>query len=561
MRHIYSTFIVVPLLLLIWGCGPSGSIRLDTGADATGTSAIENVVKVSGTRATIQFDVSENILYTSANVMCMDKIYGDVWKDAAAFVCAGNVSLTPGETQTFTLAGFLPNHSYLVRFVPLSDAAMTAKADSSEDALSSDFEVSALLREITSDSWKLSYGISCDTGDANGDGLADFLCGWSSNDKDDMDPQVGLLLGTGAIPTVDAFPIVKFTATDGVSPGACNMIEDINGDGHDDVVIGDQRWDDPLTAGDAQNGAVYIFYGPLSASAGADIALNSADQILTNTLPDIEHFGASCVYMRNLGYLLIGWPGYTKQNAPTCDPANGDRNCGAVDFYQYNGSEMAELPDSPYLKDYGAADAKLGVQMSVGDYDGDGLTDLHYQFTMNGAGGEGCRDTRLMLSSLDYAPPGDYLHQATLCLPDVPGLPRLFAMTDSNFIDVNQDGYDDFIVHELIIEPPYYQISIYYGGTTLEPKRKEVLTGSDQVRYGLRVGDINYDGLPELLIGGTLGPSIYAIAGGAIGDELGSISMRDRFNAILDDMNGDGYPEFINIGNDYMSNAYFVISY
>ncbi len=557
MKRTYASLLIAaPLLLFLWGCQVGGgAIRLDTGSDTTIASSITDVAKVAGTRATVQFAVSEDILYTTAALKCMDTIYGTTWNDNAAVACSSAVDLTPGETETVTLTGLLPDKSYLVKaFVPTSQA-MSVKSSSTETALSPSFEISTALSVVFSDSWLVSFGFVCDTGDANGDGNTDILCGGTTGDDIGTGAQVGMMLGTGSIPS-SGFSVVKFSSdpVNGSSPGWCSLLEDINGDGHDDVVISDFRWDDPITAGDESNGALYFFYGPLAVSAGDTLSLpNDANQVITDSMAGVEFLGQSCAYYPDLNVLLVGWPGYTWASG-SC---NGGENCGGIMGYQWSSSlsQMVEAFDGPILKDYTVADAKLGERMNVGDYNGDGVVDLHYLFTKNGTYGTRCHDTKVILGG-STTPPGTALHTSTYCLPDQ----GAFLMGTS-YLDVNQDGYDDFVVYELVVSPADYKVTIYYGGATVDPTRSEVLEGSDEWLVGVAAADVDYNGTMEVVLTGTFETSIYDILSERIGDELGVLAMRDRFNAVIMDLNGDGYPEFINVGTDYAYSAYFAISY
>ncbi|MFH1469324.1 MAG: integrin alpha [Pseudomonadota bacterium] len=213
-------------------------------------------------------------------------------------------------------------------------------------------------------------------GDLDGDGLHDVLVGAPGNDDDGEDS--GTVYVLCALPPAGselslAGPGVALTG-EGAGDAAGSALAgagDVDGDGHDDVLIGAPACD--LAGEDA--GAAYLLYGPIE----ADRSLSTADARLLGdgayTLAGSSVAGAGDVDNDGHDDVLIGAPSARDCPAP-----------GAV-YLQYGPfTGELDLADAD-VRFVGGRDDHAGTSIAgAGDADGDGHDDVLIGAPLEGDG-------------------------------------------------------------------------------------------------------------------------------------------------------------------------------
>ncbi len=346
------------------------------------------------------------------------------------------------------------------------------------------------------------------TGDVNGDGRADLLVGAAKmTDQVYREGRAFLYLSGPSGPGNAASWQTAGEQQGSRYGSSLAIVQDVNGDGRDDILIGAPSTTNP----EAEEGAAYLFYGQPGTPA-----LTPDWRVESNTKS--AQFGyavasAGDVNKDGFGDVMIGAPNFTS-------PLSGLK-AGAV--FGYYGSASG-LPFEPDWVVYGGqAGADFGMVVAgVGDLNKDGYTDVaiaapYYvtQTVQVGAvyvylGGEnGLAETpaQVVYGQEDRAQFG-------------------YALAGAG--DVNQDGYADLIIGE-----PYHSSQLvnqgaayfYLGsGDGLFPIPVwSYIFPQGGSQFGCSVGsagDVNQDGFPDVFVGASMFDgdkpdqgAIYAFAG------------------------------------------------
>ncbi|MBU0475361.1 MAG: FG-GAP repeat protein [Bacteroidetes bacterium] len=305
------------------------------------------------------------------------------------------------------------------------------------------------------------YSVSS-AGDVNNDGYDDVIVGdyisflayiYYGGEQMDSSPDV-ILNGYD----LDAFYFGITVSTAG----------DINNDGYSDVIVGSE--------GNSHAGAVYIYLG-------GETMDDSCDVILLGENRD-DNFGCSISTagdINNDGYddVIIGALGYNS-------------NRGKV--YVYLGSK--EVDNISDIKIYGSDNERvLGRSVSTaGDVNNDGYDDFIIGLRVNGYVGE----AHLYYGSESINDSPDVVFKGE-------GGNSEFASSVSTTGDINNDGYDDFIIGASEFESAKGRAYIYLGENTVDTNPDLIITGEEmQDRLSSSVssaGDVDNDGFDDFIIG------------------------------------------------------------
>lgn len=367
-------------------------------------------------------------------------------------------------------------------------------------------------------------------GDQDGDGLPDMLVGVAQGGEDD-EGQALLVLGTtmGDLSLADVDAVLTGESEDDAAGQSVAGLSDMDGDGWDDLAVGaisvtgssvestlgecgDADWEEYGREHGVYAGAVYMLRGPVS----GDMSLAMADARV------VGEDGADY-----LGYRLGGQGDLNGDGVPdllmsAVGQCEGGLDAGAIYVMEgpVSGDISAAAADRKVL---GAARRELaGQALSVaGDVNGDGYGD----FVVGERSKSGSE--------------GDFQGVVYMVLGPGSGVSEL-AGADSTMWgerasdeagysvgsagDLDMDGFDDLIVGALlessVVESggAVYVVHGPVSGTSSLRDADIKMTGAEEGAGAggsvAGVGDVDSDGLPDLLVGAT-GDSEGAFAAGA----------------------------------------------
>jgi hypothetical protein len=338
------------------------------------------------------------------------------------------------------------------------------------------------------------------SGDYDGDGLNDLVIGVSIADDNGKNAgAVYVFKGpAGGDATIASASIVIYGEAEGDNAGDASCAGDVDGDGHDDLLIGAPLSD----AGGVDSGAVYLFRGPLEPGV---LKLSDADArfigktagdnatVVTTSPGDLNHDGFDDV--------LIGAPAY--------DTLQSDAGAVYVFFGPVSGAHgVAEADVTLLIPKPAAANELLGSTVALGDLDGDRNDDLIIG-APGADGNDGTTDQGAVLVMYGPLDPGT----VELSSPDARILgaaPGDAAGTALAFAgDVNGDGKEDLLIGApgnddagtdagaawLLYGPVIGTMSLSTAGLELKGEAAGDLAGSE-----VAAGDLDGDGLGEIMI-------------------------------------------------------------
>lgn len=325
-------------------------------------------------------------------------------------------------------------------------------------------------------------------GDVNGDGYADLLIGgrydFGSGLTGVAYAYYGSAQGLGTLPNWTAPNEQPYQ----YSQVALASAGDVNGDGYDDVIVGDKYY-----SGDQmQEGRAYLYYGSPS-------GLNSTPGWVADGNQSTQHFGAAVAGVGDVngdGYddVLIGAP-YTR------DPSTGNV-VGQVLLYLGSSNGLSNTPAWTVLGSGGWT--SFGDRLSAaGDVNGDGYADFMASdfFFTDDQQAEG--RVYLYYGSANGPAP------VAAWTADGNQANDYFGMALAPAGDVNGDGYDDVLVGAPSFSDPEGiegRAFLYYGSPSgLNPSAGWTAEGNQYGAYfGNSVssaGDVNGDGYEDVVIG------------------------------------------------------------
>jgi len=262
---------------------------------------------------------------------------------------------------------------------------------------------------------------------------------------------------------------------------------------------------------------------------------------MMDTIPDFS-FQAPEQIIGNLRFVGGDWPvdfngdGYEEMVAYAYDMYGGK---GA--FLIYNSSpEMDSIPDK--IATFYPNDAIQGNDITSGDLDGDGRTDLTFIIT----------DPSIPVWA-DYRRfvfgRSDFSFQDTLNFMD-----SVNIVSNNNIIeDINKDGKADLIVRDTKFKYPYWYImAVSYGSRGIDHVPEEGFNTQNQGFVHTRsVGDVNGDGYGDFLSSLNGSGGRLFVGGKHKSDDTPIRYYGNSFNILgrVGDVNGDGLDD-IGIGTN-----------
>ncbi len=366
--------------------------------------------------------------------------------------------------------------------------------------------------------WKVSSA-----GDVNGDGYDDVIVG--SNGY----PKVFIYFG-GVI--LDSIADVVLSETSGYSGGFGSSVSgagDLNGDGFDDVIIGKSQYT-------YNHGRAYIYFGSSNMDNIADLILEVSDPYGSAA------FGSSLSSVGDVNG--DGFP----------DVIVGDNNYDGIHgraYIYYGGIIMNNIPD--VILDKSNSYIYFASSVSgAGDLNGDGYDDVIISADPTSSIGFG-----VALIYYGAQNMSNYERLKFTCSSDN-------CSSVSSAGDVNGDGYDDVIIGESRNSNNTGKANILFGGVNMDNISDLALFGEHTNAYFgnsvSKAGDLNNDGYDDFIVGSYKyngAGKVYGYYGGIImnnnpGLTLNSESSESYFGRCVSnagDVNNDGYDDII-IGAD-----------
>lgn len=373
-----------------------------------------------------------------------------------------------------------------------------------------------------------------DAGDVNADGYPDIIVGSPGN----ASCRALIYYGGNVMNNVADITIVGGTNDDfGASVSGAG---DVNGDGFDDVIVGAPGYNNGTYQGRA-----YIYYGGVAMNTVADVIMTggSAGDFFGASVSSAGDFNGD-----GFSDVVVGMPGY-------------NANTGRMYIF-FGGSPMNNVSD---LNAVGVSSDFFGQSVSsAGDFNGDGYSDV-----LVGAYGNSSFTGRALL----YLG-GEFFDNSEDAVFTGSSVNDRFSFSASDAGDVNNDGYSDIIIGAYGYNSGTNQgrAYIYYGGTILNTSADVVLTGGGADEYfGLcvsKAGDVNGDGYGDV-IAGSLTPlkgTAYIYFGGISMNNTHDITMNGNFPysdfgrsvSGAGDVNGDGLDDVLvgaPVSDEVISNA------
>ena len=330
----------------------------------------------------------------------------------------------------------------------------------------------------------LGYSVA-GAGDVNGDGYDDVIIGDMSYFVA-WDPQKGLMEGAALVYygspqgiKLNIFSVIKTNQTVSSFGWAVSSAGDVNGDGFDDVLVGDPNYDNQY-----DDGAVFVYHGSaqgINTTAAITLEGNQAAAELGFSLAPAGDINGD-----GFDDIIAGAPFYTNsQNAE-----------GAV--FVFHGS-MSGINDTPTILENNVSQAWMGYSVSgAGDLNGDGFNDIAIGCPTSQAG-EGA-------TSIYYGSSSS-INNNSLKASLTIGQPSYFGNAVSTAGDYNGDGYGDLLIGAVNYSPTNAGAAFMFPGssTGIYPqspiKFESNIANSEMGTSVSCAGDVNGDGYSDILIG------------------------------------------------------------
>jgi hypothetical protein len=347
------------------------------------------------------------------------------------------------------------------------------------------------------------FGSSVASGDFNGDGFRDVIVGApSATTAGGHDGKVFVYFGSPAGLSTSAGWSAEGEA--GPNPSALFgysvAAADVNGDGIDDVIVGELGFDPPESDPLRGAGRICVFYG-------------SAQGLPAEPSFTGEGWGYDLGLETGLGYTLatgdFNGDGYADVAASTLQRYQG----GAVVYY---GSASGLSGDRSWTLRNSSLQLYLGGSVSVGDVNGDGYDDLLVTTQVAEMEPWAAYVYLGSANGLPAAPSESDMPPPSLTFPT--------WLTAGIVRDVDGDGRDDILALEMPNngDLPFYNFPAWvpYRGTASGPKRGRaagaaVATPAGTSEEGFttasvyRIGDLNGDGLEDVIAVDTVAFYLY----------------------------------------------------
>ncbi len=330
----------------------------------------------------------------------------------------------------------------------------------------------------------LGYSVA-GAGDVNGDGYDDVIIGDMSYFVG-WDPQKGLIEGAALVYygspqgiNQNTFSVIKNNQTASSFGWAVSSAGDVNGDGFDDVLVGDPNYDKQY-----DDGAVFVYHG-------SEQGVNTTAAITLEGSQAAAELGFSLAPAGDIngdgfGDIVVGAAFYS----------NSQDAEGAA--FVFHGS-ISGINSTATILENNVSQAWMGYSVSgAGDLNGDGFSDIVIGCPTSQAG-EG--------TVLTYYGSSNSINNNSLKATLAIGQPSYFGNAVSTAGDYNGDGYGDLIIGAVNYSPTNTGAAFMFLGSSngISPqtpiKFESNVANSEMGTSVSYAGDVNGDGYSDILVG------------------------------------------------------------
>lgn len=543
------TLVVAPV------SGSTGNIAVSIASGvATDSSLNINLVSSAALQAyntdttAPTFTITDNIIATQANG---NIIFTFTFSEYVSGFATTDITVTNGSKGSFVTVEIGRVYTLIVSPIETGDVTVTVNENLLTDlgangnvtvtATQSYVDIGAIntanlddkgfIITGTASSGRLGYSVS-DAGDVNGDGLADVVVGAYRETTGTTSGAVYILFGKNNSATIDVSNLgdsgykIYNSATTSRLGTSVSQIGDLNGDGLADLLI----------SGNNTNGRAYVVYGKTT-TTDIDLANLTADQGFSMTGPsdvligkwvsagDIDGDGIDDIMVSNSSSSLVSSTYVVFGKSITAGTTT------SIDLTQIVTNNQGIIVK-------GISSETFGNSISyIGDVNGDGLGDMLIAaptaknatkitqsdgaaYVVYGTGTSQTIDVSSLTTAQGYKITGP--------------IPTETAVTSVQFAqyvgaagDVNGDGIADMIIGSSSSATYGYKAYVVFGqegtnttsvdvtnlgsnGFVIQSNTNGVLGLGSSVSYA---GDINGDGLADVIIGASSGNQAYVVYG------------------------------------------------